>query len=50
MPEILFGNLAREYQQIREAVDPVVARVLERGWFILGLKDKENSDDTSAHR
>ncbi|PIE32001.1 erythromycin biosynthesis sensory transduction protein eryC1 [candidate division KSB3 bacterium] len=36
MPEILFGNLAREYQQIREAVDPVVARVLERGWFILG--------------
>lgn len=36
MPEIPFGDLAREYQEIRHKIDPAVARVLSRGWFVLG--------------
>jgi dTDP-4-amino-4,6-dideoxygalactose transaminase len=33
---IPFGDLSREYRQIRPAIDAGIARVLERGWFILG--------------
>lgn len=31
-----FGDLARQYEMIRDEVDGAIARVLRRGWFILG--------------
>ena len=31
-----FGNLAEEVKEIRSEVEEAVARVLERGWFVLG--------------
>jgi dTDP-4-amino-4,6-dideoxygalactose transaminase len=34
--KVPFGDLARQYQSMREEVDAAVARVLHRGWFILG--------------
>jgi dTDP-4-amino-4,6-dideoxygalactose transaminase/glycosyltransferase involved in cell wall biosynthesis len=34
--DILFGDLAREYQELREEVDAAISRVLCRGWFVLG--------------
>jgi dTDP-4-amino-4,6-dideoxygalactose transaminase len=35
-PSISFANLPREIAASREAIDAAIARVLERGWFILG--------------
>ncbi len=31
-----FGALALDYREKRAAIDPAIARVLERGWFVLG--------------
>ncbi|MET0620376.1 MAG: DegT/DnrJ/EryC1/StrS family aminotransferase [Thermoanaerobaculia bacterium] len=31
-----FGALALDYQQKRAAIDAAIARVLQRGWFVLG--------------
>ena len=31
-----FGALALDYQEKRSAIDAAIARVLERGWFVLG--------------
>lgn len=31
-----FGDLSREYAEIRDEIDTVLRRVLERGWFVLG--------------
>ncbi len=35
-PSVPFGALALDYRDKKEAIDAAVARVLERGWFILG--------------
>ncbi len=35
-PKIPFGALALDYRNKKGAIDAAVARVLERGWFILG--------------
>ena len=35
-PRVAFGALADDYRGKRAAIDAAVARVLERGWFILG--------------
>ncbi len=35
-PRVAFGALAEDYREKRTAIDAAVARVLERGWFILG--------------
>ncbi|RMH26370.1 MAG: erythromycin biosynthesis sensory transduction protein eryC1, partial [Candidatus Hydrogenedentota bacterium] len=34
--KVAFGNLQRHVAQHRAEYDAAVARVLERGWFILG--------------
>ena len=31
-----FGALALDYREKRAAIDAAIARVLERGWFVLG--------------
>ena len=36
MREIKFGDLGREYRELRTEIDASVRRVLERGWFVLG--------------
>ena len=38
MLNVKFGDLAREYQDIRDEIDQAVSRVLPRGWFVLGLE------------
>ena len=38
MLNVKFGDLAREYQDIRDEIDQAVSRVLSRGWFVLGLE------------
>jgi dTDP-4-amino-4,6-dideoxygalactose transaminase len=35
-PRVAFGALAEDYRGKRAAIDAAVARVLERGWFVLG--------------
>ncbi len=35
-PRVAFGALAEDYREKRTAIDAAIARVLERGWFILG--------------
>jgi dTDP-4-amino-4,6-dideoxygalactose transaminase len=35
-PRVAFGALREDYAEKRSAIDAAVARVLERGWFILG--------------
>ncbi len=35
-PRVAFGALADDYRGKRAAIDAAIARVLERGWFILG--------------
>ncbi|OGG46581.1 MAG: erythromycin biosynthesis sensory transduction protein eryC1 [Candidatus Handelsmanbacteria bacterium RIFCSPLOWO2_12_FULL_64_10] len=35
---IPFGDLARQYRAMKGEIDRAVARVLERGWYILGEK------------
>ena len=36
MIPVKLGDLAREYQEIQGPIDEAIARVLSRGWFILG--------------
>jgi len=35
-PKVPFGALALDYQDKKAAIDGAIARVLERGWFVLG--------------
>jgi len=35
-PRIAFNELRSQYAAIREEIDAAIARVLERGWFVLG--------------
>jgi dTDP-4-amino-4,6-dideoxygalactose transaminase len=35
---IPFGDLARQYQSIKQEIDDAVAEVLSRGWYVLGEK------------
>lgn len=34
--KVLFGDLRRQYESIREEIDSAIQDVLERGWFVLG--------------
>ncbi|RKZ20255.1 erythromycin biosynthesis sensory transduction protein eryC1, partial [bacterium] len=34
--EVKFGDLSREYLEIKEEIDRAIKKVLEKGWFILG--------------
>ena len=36
MVNVKSGDLAREYRDIKDEIDQAVARILSRGWFILG--------------
>lgn len=39
--KILFGNLGREVEEIRNEIDEAINRVLARGWFVLGTEGEE---------
>ena len=54
MLNVKFGDLAREYQDIRDEIDQAVSRVLSRGWFVLGPEVDETAglaliDSLSRH-
>ncbi|HKF59092.1 MAG TPA: DegT/DnrJ/EryC1/StrS family aminotransferase [Blastocatellia bacterium] len=44
-----FGDLARQYQLIRTEVDGAIARVLRKGWFILGEEVSAFERDFAAY-
>jgi dTDP-4-amino-4,6-dideoxygalactose transaminase len=44
-----FGDLARQYQLIRTEVDDAIARVLRKGWFILGEEVSAFERDFAAY-
>ncbi len=46
---IRFGDLRRQVAAIRPELDAAVARVLDRGWFILGEEGEAFEDEFAAH-
>lgn len=36
MTKVPFGDLRRQYQSLKTEIDQAIARVLHRGWFVLG--------------
>jgi dTDP-4-amino-4,6-dideoxygalactose transaminase len=46
---IPFGDLAREAREIRDEIDEAVARVLDRGWFVLGREGEAFEEEFAAH-
>lgn len=46
---IPLGDLRREYQEYRAEIDEAVARVLRRGWFILGEEGEEFEAEWAAY-
>lgn len=48
MSEIPFGDLAREYRDIKPEIDRAVARVLKSGWFVLGPEVEKFERDFAA--
>jgi dTDP-4-amino-4,6-dideoxygalactose transaminase len=47
MHSIPFGNLKRQYQQLRDRLDTATRQVYENGWFVLG-KEVENFEANFA--
>jgi dTDP-4-amino-4,6-dideoxygalactose transaminase len=47
-PPVPFGDLTREYAEIRVEVDAAVAGVLARGWFILGSEVARFEEEFAA--
>jgi dTDP-4-amino-4,6-dideoxygalactose transaminase len=46
---IPLGDLRREYARIRSGIDAAVARVLQRGWFILGEEGEAFEAEWAAY-
>jgi len=47
--EIPFCDLRRQYLSLKEEIDQAVARVLNRGWFILGEEVKAFEEEFAAY-
>ncbi len=47
--KILFGDLAREYQEIKPQIDQAVQEVLQSGWFVLGQQGKAFEEEFAAY-
>jgi len=45
---VAFGDLAGDYREKRAAIDAAVARVLARGWFILGEEVRRFEEEFAA--
>ena len=46
---ILFGDLSREYNEIKKDVDDAIARVLKSGWFVLGKEVNEFEEEFAKY-
>ncbi len=46
--KILFGDLGREVEEIRDEIDEAINRVLARGWFVLGTEGEEFENEFAA--
>lgn len=47
--KIPFGDLSREYHELKTDIDAAVARVLESGWFVLGQEVAEFEREFAAY-
>jgi len=48
-PRVAFGALADDYRAKRSAIDAAIARVLERGWFVLGEEVARFEEELAAY-
>ncbi len=47
--KIPFGNLKRQYEQIRPAIDTATQQVYESGWFVLGAQGQQFEANFAAY-
>ncbi|HET9532925.1 MAG TPA: DegT/DnrJ/EryC1/StrS family aminotransferase [Blastocatellia bacterium] len=47
--KVPFGDLRRQYDQYRDAIDSAIRRVLDRGWFVLGDEVSEFEREFAAY-